>query len=610
MKMMETEAKDEGLDVANDAPANGSDTPEVNGELVTEEVNDHDFSQFTKKEVVDLLKELVRDNDFRKPEAALRELRAKFEDIQHQEKTEALKRFLEQGGVLDDFDYRLDVLDIAFEANFKLLRNKRLEHFRTIEQEKNDNFRKKTELLDQLRELVDGKDDKHSFDKFKEIQKRWKETGQVPVAKLRPIWASYHALVDRFYDNRTIYFELKELDRKKNLEAKLELCQRAEKLAEVSKINVAIRELNELHEEYKHIGPVSRDDKETLWERFKKASDSVYERRDAIVSTLHVELRMNQTLKEEVIKKVVELATFQSDRIKEWNLKTQEVLALQKNWEGIGAVPRSRSKDINKQFWSGFKSFFNSKGKFFGKLEESRTENLEKKKELVKQAETLKTSTELEKASNALKALQVQWKEIGPVPDKFREKIYQEFKAACDFFFDQRRVKFEAADKEQVENLASKEAICVELESLTAQKTATLDLMKELQRRFQAIGFVPRASTGTIKARFTTLFQQAMSSIEQVSQGDKDQVMLEIQLENLKTDPDAGFKLQQREQGLRKRIQKEENDLAILKNNLEFFGRSKNAEKMRAEFSEKIGNAEQEIASLKKQLKQLRAVLR
>ncbi len=607
---METEAKEEGLDVVNGATANGSEAPEVNGELLADEVQDHDYSQLTKKDIVDLLKELVRDNDFRKSESAIRELKNKFEEIQHQEKTEALKRFLEQGGTMDDFDYRLDVLDIAFEASFKLLRNKRLEHFRNLEQEKNDNFRKKTELLDSLRELVDGEDNKHSFDKFKEIQKQWKEIGQVPVAKVRPIWASYHALVDRYYDNRTIYFELKELDRKKNLEAKLELCQRAEKLADVEKINVAIRDLNELHEEYKHIGPVSREEKEMLWERFKKASDAVYERRDAIVSVLHEQLSTNLALKEELIKQLLELGTFQSDRIKEWNQKTLDVLTAQKTWGSVGAVPRSKSKIINKQFWSAFKAFFSNKSKFFSKLDESRTENLAKKRELVKQAEELKANTDWLKTSNALKDLQVKWKEIGPVPDKYREKIYQEFKTNCDFFFDQRRVKFEAADKEHADNLTQKEAICTELESMIAQKSATLDILKEMQRKFQSIGMVPRASTGDIKGRFTTLFQQAMASMDNVGQGEKDKVMLDIQLENMKSDPDAVYKLQQREQGLRKRIQKEENDLSLLKNNLEFFGRSKNADKMRAEFGAKITTSETEIASLKSQLKQLRAALR
>jgi len=606
---MATEANEEGLEVANEASAAAPEQAESVHDGLNDELHEVDYSRFSKKELVDHLKEMVRLNDFLRSEASLRELRNKFEELQHQEKTEALKRFLENGGTLDDFDYRLDVLDIAFEANFKTLRTRRLEHFRNIEQQRNENLQLKKDLLDKLRQLIDGKDDKHAFDKFKEIQKQWKEVGAVPQVQVRPMWASYHALVDRFFDNRNIYFELKELDRRKNVVAKVELCVRAEKLAEVTSVQEALKELHDLHEEYKHVGPVPREEKEPLWDRFKKASDAVYERRDARLAEQHAEWTKNLTQKQDLIDKVTALAAFQSDRIKEWNQKTQEILALQKGWEGVGGVARSKSKDVNKQFWSGFKAFFSAKGKFFGKLEEGRKANLEKKRELVKQAELLKESKDWDKTSNALRNLQTQWKEIGPVPDKFRESIYEEFKKACDHFFGQRRERFEAVDKEQSENLLKKEALCVELGQLISQGNATIDTLKEKQRTFQAVGFVPRNQAGDIKSRFTTLFQKAIASLS-VTQAAKDKVMLELQLETLKSDPEGALKLQQREHGLRKRIQKEENDLALLKNNLEFFGRSKNAEKMKAEFGAKISAAETEIASLKAQLKEIRAILR
>ena len=608
---MEMEVK-EGLDVVSKAPANmaASSPATIDADKPMEEVaQEPDFSTLSKKELVDILKELVRGADFKKADNSLREIRNQFDEIQDKEKSDALKRFIELGGSPDDFEYRHDALDISFEANFKILRNKRTEHFRSLEELKNDNHRKKNTLLDELRSLVDGEDTKHSFEKFKGIQRQWKEIGTVPLAHLRQLWANYHALVDRFYDNRNIYFELKELDRKKNLEAKLELCQRAESLATVDKINVAIRELNELHEDYRHVGPVEREEKEIVWERFKKASDAVYERRDEAVSQLQAELAKNLALKDQIVASVTELSNFQSDRIKEWNQKTADILAIQKDWGSVGTVARSKSKEINKRFWSAFKLFFANKGHFFEKLDQSRLENLAKKKELVVLAEALKINQDWEKTSNELKALQIKWREIGPAPDKHREKIYKEFKGACDFFFEQRRLKIEEADQEQSDNLAKKKAICVELEVIINDKNGSLEKLKELQRSFHAIGFVPRDAVD-VKSRFSSLFQKALASLEQVSQEEKDQAMLEIQLENLKTDPDAVFKIQQKEQGLRKRIQKEENDLAILKNNLEFFGRSKNASKVKAEFGEKVSAAETMLSQLKQQLKQLRAATR
>lgn len=591
----------EGVDPATSA----------NGALVEiEEALTQDFSNFTKQDYVDLLKDLAHQNDHRKTEAVLREIKSRYDELLDKERQEALKKFVDEGGAVDDFSFRGSELDNTFDANYKLLRDRRAEFARTQEEQKNQNFEKKNHLLEELRALVDGEDNKHSFEKFKEIQQRWKAIGAVPMAQVRPLWASYHALVDRFYDNRNIYFELKELDRKKNLAAKTELCVRAEKLADVTKIGEAIRELNELHEEYKHIGPVSREDQEPLWERFKKASDAVYARRDEYIGKLQQEFTNNLALKQQVIAEIAEFTTFQSDRIKEWNQKTTQIMALQKKWEAIGAVPRAKTKDINKQFWSAFKIFFSNKSGFFKKLDESRQQNLALKKELVAQAEAIKdNTTDWEKTANTLKALQVKWKEIGPVPDKVRESVFQEFKAACDHFFGQRRATLDAADKEQQENLAKKEAICSELERMVNEKTGTLGQLKEMQRSFHAIGFVPRTAMNGIKNRFNTATEKLMTSLSEVSQEEKDKAMLEIQLENMKTDPDASHKLHVREQTLRKQITKAENDLATLKNNLEFFARSKgkNAEDLRADVNQKIEAAAAELAKLKSQLKVLRS---
>ena len=338
------------------------------------------------------MKDLAKQTDFRKIDPILKSVRAHYDDNLDKEKSLALNKFLSDGGSADDFEFRQDPLDVAFEANYKVLRDRKVEHIRNQEEQKNDNFRKKNQLLEELRALADGDDNKHSFEKVKDIQQRWKAIGQVPAAQVRPQWASYHALLDRFYDNRNIYFELKELDRKKNLEAKLELCVRAEKLAGVEKIGDAVRELNELHEEYKHIGPVAREEKDAVWERFKAASDAVYARRDQFLTNLQGELAKNLEAKEQIISEVASYASFQSDRIKEWNQKTTEVIALQKKWEAVGAVPRSKAKDTNKRFWASFKTFFSNKGVFFKQLDESRVQNLELKKQLVLQAEALKES--------------------------------------------------------------------------------------------------------------------------------------------------------------------------------------------------------------------------
>jgi len=302
------------------------------------------------------------------------------------------------------------------------------------------------------------------------------------------------------------------------------------------------------------------------------------------------------------------LASFQTDRIKEWNQKTQEILELQKKWETSGGIPRSKAKEVNRKFWSAFKAFFANKNMFFKKLDEERDRNLQLKNEIVKTAHEIKDSQEWDKVANQLKDLQAKWKEIGPVPEKFREKVFMDFKGACDHFFEQRRVQFEKHDHEQEENLTKKVQICEELEKLTAEKTGTTQLLVDLQRRFNDAGFVPKKAITSIRERFSKAVEKLIESLENLTQDDRERLLLEVQLGSLKNDPDADRKIYHKEQTIRKQMSKVENDIAVWRNNLEFFGRSKNADKFKDEFNDKIKSASEHLQQLKNQLKILKSV--
>ena len=573
-----------------------------------EEFEPTDYSHHTKAQFVELIKELAKENDHKKVDRILRDVKPLFDEIRERERTLALNRFILDGGTADDFEYRLDELTQQFEASFKQIKDRRTQYLRSLEDQKNENLRKKTQLLESLRELVDSQGASNQFNAFKELQKEWRNTGAVPGTQARTLWANYHALVDRFFDNQSIYSELKELDRKKNLESKVELCIRAEKLNGVEKIKNAIRELNELHHEFKHVGPVPADSKEIVWQRFKVASDAVYAKRDEYLKTLQQELNANLDQKIKLCEEVAPFAAFQTDRIKEWNQKTKEVLELQKKWDAIGGLPRAKSKEVNKKFWSAFKTFFSNKSLFFKKLDEERDQNLKKKNELVQRAIALKESQEWDKAANELKNIQTQWKEIGPVPEKFREKVFKEFKEACDYFFDQKRNQLGKQESEQVDNLKAKEAICVELEKHVSENTATRELLKEIEGQFNQIGFVPRKDINAIRNRYHAAIEKFTNSIQGLTEEDKGRLLLENQLLDLKNDPMGGQKIYQKEQGIRKKIQKVENDIAVWRNNLEFFGRSKNADQYKKEFNEKIDEATASLKQLKDQLKLLRTV--
>jgi hypothetical protein len=575
-------------------------------EIIDEEHKHVDYSNFSKAQFAELVKELSKETNTQKVESIVREIKPLYDEMRDKERASALEKFTREGGVAEDFDYKGDEYDTVFDANLKLIRDRRQQQIREQEEKKGDNLKRKQELIEKLRELTEQQDNSHSFDTFKEIQKEWRSTGPVPGTQAKTLWASYHALVDRFYDNQNIYFELKELDRRKNLEAKLELCNRAEKLVNVEMIKDAIRELNELHHEFKHLGPVPLENKEAVWQRFKAASDAVYAKRDAYLQKLQQDLNANYELKNSLGDEAQAFTSFNTDRIKEWNEKTKEILELQKRWEAVGGLPRAKAKEVNKKFWTAFKAFFNNKNTFFKKLDEEREANLQLKNDLVKKALELRESQDWEKTSNELKNLQQKWKDVGPVPEKFREKVFKEFKDACDYFFSQRRGQQGKVEQEQIDNLNVKTAVIEELEKRVTEKSATVELLRELQDKYNSIGFVPKKDITVIRTRYHEAVQKFVDAIPELSEDDKSRVLLENQLSDLKKDPMADKKIFQKELGIRKKITKVENDISLWKNNLEFFGKSKNAESVREEFNQKIKEATDHLQQLKQQLRMLR----
>ncbi|MBL3655955.1 DUF349 domain-containing protein [Fulvivirga sediminis] len=568
--------------------------------------HDEDYSNYSKEELVELIKALAKGDNLQKADRVAKEIKPLYDEIRNHERQQALEKFVADGAEESDFDYKPTELDNRFDANYKLIRDRRQQDLKSREQQKETNLKRKQDILEKLREFVDSEETNISFEAFKELQNEWKDIGTVPGAYAKTLWANYNALIDRFYDNRSIYFELKELDRRKNLDSKIELCERAEKLIEFENLKDAIKELNELHHEFKHIGPVPKDEQEALWQRFKGASDAIYARRKEFVDQLKVELEENLVVKAKLADEVQEFVDFDSDRIKEWNAKTKDILEIQKRWEATGGLPRAKAKEVNKKFWGTFKTFFNNKSAFFKRLDAQREGNLEKKKELIAKAQELKESNEWQKAADQFKQLQRDWKEIGPVPEKYRESVYKEFKEAADHFFERKRSNNSELEKDYEDNLKKKEEICDKIEALANGETEDLDTLRGLQDQYMEIGFVPRKSITKIKNRYTEVVDKYLNSIKGLSKEEKTEIKLENQVNKLLNSPNADQKLYRKEQTLRKQIGKIENDIAVWKNNLEFFASSKTADKLKDEFNAKIKAATDELKVLKKELRMVR----
>ena len=464
-------------------------------------------------------------------------------------------------------------------------------------------LKKKKEIIRVLRELVNGVENKDTFNNVKDLQNAWKDIGNLNNSKDKSLWTTYNALLDRFYDNRSIYFELKDLDRKKNLELKNAICEKAEKLVDNSNIMRAVSSLNELHTEFKHIGPVDRDKQEDIWNRLKNASDEVYKKKKDFISNIKESLNENLEKKSKLLDEINKIKKFKSDKFKEWNNKTKEVLSLKDKWNSIGGVPKSSTRNISKEFWNSFKEFFSNKSKFFKKIDDSFKANLDLKKALVDKVNELKSSDDWENTSKEIQSLQQEWKKIGKVPMKEKDSIFKEFKDACDFFYERMRVEDKDTIKMYEDNLEKKLSTCEAIEKLLDNKEFDQDEFFKLQVKFLEIGHVPKDKVETVKEKFKKTIDVVVDkSSSLMNKDDFDKFKFIIELNSLAKNPYSKNKIIKKKSDLIKKINAIQSEIKNLKNNIYYLKESVAAENLKKEYMEKINNSDKEIESLKLQL--------
>ncbi len=570
--------------------------------VVEEEPVPLDLSGQSKAQLLDLIKEKINSPNALKSDKTIQEIKNAFDELSNKEREDAMQQFLGEGGIADDFEYRGSSIDKEFNIIFNDFKKQLYANRKEAEKQKEKNLVAKTELLNKLRELVDGEETTLSMAAVKAIQDSWKSIGPVPLSQSRNLWASFNALMDRFYDNRSIYFELKELDRKKNLESKLELCEKAESLVQLEDLKDAIQQLNELHEEFKHLGPVPREEQEQVWQRFKSASDAIYDRRKEFFEGQKDVIKKNLEEKEALIVILTPFGEFKADRIKDWNSKTKEILELQKAWEKVGPLPKESSKEINKAFWTLFKQFFHNKNLFFKELDDIRATNQRKAEELIAKAQELQENTNWQTTANQFVKLQQDWKKLGPTPEKQRDALYKKFKEACDTFFENRRNSSKDSNTEFELNLAKKLAIIDQIHALKSVETGLDEnQLSDLVAEFNALGFVPRKNIKEVQAKFKEAVDVCLDALGEKG-ANKEDFLFRLNLNRIQSDPNSVKTLNKKEHGIRKQITDLENSITLWRNNLDFFAASKTADKLREQFDVKIQKAEEEIDKLKKKL--------
>ncbi len=587
---------------------------------------DGDFSNFSKKEFVELAGKMLDSMnsrtlttaDVKNIDGVLKVGRQAFDEINAQEKADAKKEYAKAKGSDEGFEYKNDNYTIRFEGILIQVREKRQAFFQKLEREKEDYFEVKTRLLQSLREIIEKEEKgeaKNSWEAFKKLQNEWKQAGNVNSPHNGTLWSTYNALVDRYFDNRSIQNELKDLDRKKNLIQKegvvIKIEAIAEGLKDASLTNVLLKKSNELLNEYKAIGPGVREEQEALWARLKLAFDVIYEKKRELTTETNALTEDTFNAKNILLNNIKGILNFSSGSINEWNAKSKEVMEIQEQWNAIkGPLPKDKGRDISKDFWNALKSFFKNKSEFFNKLESKKETNLKAKEELCLAVEAIVATADLSAPNtNAVIDFQKKWKTIGQVPDKFKDSIYERFKAGCDTYFNLKRNEGNAQNAEFDKNLIAKNAICDEIEKAVAAGNTDFGKLAEYKKAFNAIGFVPKKDMANIQNRFIKAINSFVKTSSGVEGKDKERMMLQNEAEVVNQSGGSSKNLEKQEGDIKRRIKSLEEEITLTKNNLEFFGFSKNAEKLKEEYMKKVVKAEAELQDLKDKLKAIKSGL-
>jgi hypothetical protein len=550
---------------------------------------------------------------FKKIDEITKEAKIAFEKIKFAEKNEALASFKESNEQSEEgFSFKGDEINQKIDSCIQFIRGERQTFFQQMEKMREKALEGKTRLINELRVLADADDNSDpahvnaSFKAFKKLQDEWKSLGSVQGNMNQTLWQSYHALVDRFYSNRSIFFELLELDRKKNLQAKEVIAAKLEKLAEAIQAGGALqkilKEAEELFEEYKHIGPAHRDANEAMWLRVKKSLDILFEQKRQVNEAQKSIYQENLAVKKELSDLMHTYASFASISISEWNQTSKAVLALQEQWGKLkGGLPREGGKEVSHLFWSDLKTFFKHKSEFFSKIDAERKANLAAKQLLVDQVNGIvETGTETPEITNMVIGLQKRWKEIGHVPEKQKDQIYAKFKAACDAYFNLKREKNKGPQDEEFEaNLTAKNGILSTMQAMLKDAESLANL-GNIKAEWDAIGYVPRKDVKNIQEKF----RNSWNSLIDFARTQPAEKLAAWGFELKSLSAESNQNKEERKTAApdsRKKIQALENDIAVLTNNLEFFAKSKNSDKLRAEVEKKISQAEAEIEKLKKE---------
>ncbi|HKJ43159.1 MAG TPA: DUF349 domain-containing protein [Sunxiuqinia sp.] len=563
-----------------------------------------DYAGLNEVELINALRDLLTNHADEDIKADIDSIKVNFYKKHHALVEEEKKKFLEDGGAEEDFESSDTIYEEDLRELLKDFRQLRSKHHRQLEDEKEENLQRKYEIIEDIKNLVNRKESiNKTFQEFRDLQQEWREIGPVPQSKLKDLWETYHHHVENFYDYIKINRELRDLDLKKNMEAKINLCEKAEELLVEPSVIKAFNILQKYHEQWREIGPVPRDKKEELWERFKAATSKINKKHQEYFENRKKEQKKNLEAKTVLCEKAEEIANLEIDNHKEWDKKSHELIELQKVWRTIGFAPKRDNNRIYERFRSACDKFFDAKREFYAQNKELQMNNLQIKTDLCVQAEALKDSEDWKKTTEEFIRIQKKWKEIGPVPRKYSDSIWKRFRAACDFFFENKSKHFHHVDEEQVENLKLKKALIEEVKNykLTKDEDADLQQIKEFQRRWTDIGHVPYRDKDKVQNEFRNAINIHFDGLK-IDDQQRNLLKFKTKVVNLSGTARGNNKMRFERDKYVSKLKQMESDLILLNNNIGFFANTKNAESLIEDVNKKIEDTKEKIEFLKEKI--------
>lgn len=565
---------------------------EIAEESNAEDVDKNNLNGKSKQDLVDMFAELLETEPVQTLRKSVEAIKIAFYKQHRAEVDAARKAFEAEQGEGAEFVPAVDALEVRLKDLFKEYRRRRDEYIADLDNHKEENLKTKLAIIEELKELVNSDETlNNTFAKFRELQQRWKDTGIVPQAKVKDLWETYNLHVENFYNFIKINKELRDLDLKKNYEQKILLCEQAEALAVEPSIVEAFHKLQKLHDEWREIGPVANEYKELLWERFKAASSRINKQHQEYFETIKQEQVKNLELKTELCQTTESLAEQPYTSRKEWNKASDKLLEIQKVWRTIGFAPKKDNTRIYERFRAACDRFFEAKREFYAGVKTEMEHNLQLKNEICEAAEALQNSDDWKHATDELIALQAKWKEVGAVSRRYSDQVWKRFRAACDKFFERKSQHFAGVENEYEANLQKKLALIEEMKTADI-KTGGYEMIKEFQRRWSEVGYVPIKQKEALQKKYKEAVD-VMFGVLRGSERDRSMNRFKERLQGIKGAGDK--RLRSERERLYNKVRQMEQDIALLENNIGFFSKSKNVDAMVADIKEKIVKAKREL---------------